>query len=142
MLHPTGVERGSNRRMTVRVLVVDDTDHVRRMLVEMLTLDGFQVVGEAVDGAHAVVLASEVDPDVIVMDLRMPQVDGIEATRRIKATRPEQVVILYTAYLDRAIEDQARDAGVTICLGKIEGLQQLERELSRLMLESAPDLGS
>lgn len=142
MLHPTGVERGSNRRMTVRVLVVDDTDHVRRMLVEMLTLDGFQVVGEAVDGAHAVVLASEVDPDVIVMDLRMPQVDGIEATRQIKATRPEQVVILYTAYLDRAIEDQARAAGVTICLGKIEGLQQLERELSRLTLEFAPDLGS
>lgn len=142
MLHPTGVERGSNRRMTVRVLVVDDTDHVRRMLVEMLTLDGFQVVGEAVDGAHAVILASEVDPDVIVMDLRMPRVDGIEATRQIKATRPEQVVILYTAYLDRAIEDQARDAGVTICLGKIEGLQQLERELSRLTLEFAPDLGS
>lgn len=128
--------------MTVSVLVVDDTDHVRRMLVEMLSLDGFDVVGAAVDGAQAIALANEVNPDVIVMDLRMPDVDGIEATRQIKAQRPEQVVILYTAYLDRAIEDEARAAGVTICLGKIEGLQQLERELSRLTMEFAPDLGS
>jgi two-component system, chemotaxis family, chemotaxis protein CheY len=127
--------------MTVRVLVVDDTDHVRRMLVEMLTLDGFDVVGEATDGAHAVHKASEVDPEVIVMDLRMPGVDGIEATRRIKAIRPDQVVILYTAYLDPVIEEQARQAGVTVCLGKIEGLQELERELSRLTMELAPDLG-
>lgn len=128
--------------MTVSVLVVDDTDHVRRMLVEMLKLDGFSVVGAAVDGADAIRMAAEVDPDVIVMDLRMPIVDGIEATRQIKSARPDQVVILYTAYLDRTIEDEARDAGVTICLGKIEGLQQLERELSRLTMEFAPDLGT
>jgi DNA-binding NarL/FixJ family response regulator len=127
--------------MTVRVLVVDDTDHVRRMLVEMLTLDGFEVVGEATDGEHAVHAAAEVNPQVIVMDLRMPGVDGIEATRRIKATRPDQVVILYTAYLDAVIEEEARRAGVTVCLGKIEGLQELERELSRLTMELAPDLG-
>ena len=54
--------------MTVSVLVVDDTDHVRRMLVQMLTLDGFAVVGAAVDGADAVVQAIELKPDVIVMD--------------------------------------------------------------------------
>lgn len=128
--------------MTVSVLVVDDTDHVRRMLVEMLKLDGFDVVGEAIDGSDAVRQATELRPDVIVMDLRMPVVDGIEATRQIKATRPDQVVIIYTAYLDHAIEKEAREAGVSMCLGKIEGLQQLERELSRLTMEFAPDLGS
>jgi response regulator NasT len=127
--------------MTVSVLVVDDTEHVRRMLVEMLKLDGFDVVGAGVDGADAVRLATELKPDVIVMDLRMPVVDGIEATRQIKVTLPQQVVILYTAYLDAAIEREAREAGVSICLGKIEGLQQLERELSRLTMELAPDLG-
>ncbi|MEO6715270.1 MAG: response regulator [Mycobacteriales bacterium] len=126
--------------MTVSVLVVDDTDHVRRMLVEMLRLDGFDVIGAAVDGADAVHLAGELNPDVIVMDLRMPNVDGIEATRRIKADRPGQVVIIYTAYLDSAIEQEAHEAGASMCLGKIEGLQQLERELSRLAMEFASDL--
>ena len=121
--------------MAVRVMVVDDTDHVRTMLVDMLRLDGFEVVGEASDGSDAAKIADETDPDVIVMDLRMPGVDGLEATRQIRANRPSQPVVLYTAYLDPHIEAEAKAAGVALCLGKIEGLPELERELSRLMLE-------
>jgi DNA-binding NarL/FixJ family response regulator len=118
----------------VRVLVVDDTEHVRRVVAEMLALDGFDVVGEAGDGEEAVRLAAELDPHVVVMDLRMPVLDGLEATRQIRAARPAQQVILYTAYLDATIEREAADAGVAVCLGKVEGLPRLERELSRLML--------
>ncbi|MDQ6650290.1 MAG: response regulator [Actinomycetota bacterium] len=128
--------------MGIRVLVVDDTDHVREMLVEMLALDGFEVVGSAADGESCTELAVRTDPHVVVMDLRLRApagIDGLETTRRLRAQRPDQHVILYTAYLDAAIEAEARAAGVALCLGKMEGIPQLERELSRLTLEMAHD---
>ena len=119
---------------SVRVLVVDDTEHVRRFVAELLELDGFDVVGTAADGAEAVTQAIALDPHVIVMDLRMPGVDGLEATRRVREARPGQPVILYTAYLDAPVEAEAAEAGVALCLGKVDGLPRLERELSRLTL--------
>jgi response regulator NasT len=114
-------------------MVVDDTDHVRNMLVDMLELDGFNVVGQAASGDDAVGVCEECDPDVIVMDYKMPGMDGLTSARAIRASRPAQAIILYTAYLDEGLEAQAKDAGVAVCVGKVEGLNQLERHITELV---------
>ena len=121
-----------NNGLDVRVLVVDDTDHVRKMLAEMLELDGFVVVGQAGSGVEAVNLSGSTDPDVIVMDYKMPEMDGLEAAKNIRSSRPNQAIVLYTAYLDSELERQAKEAGVAMCVGKIEGLNQLERHITEL----------
>jgi two-component system, chemotaxis family, chemotaxis protein CheY len=114
------------------VMVVDDTDHMRKMLRSMLEIDGFDVAGEAATGEEALATIGTVDPDVVVLDYMMPGIDGLETARRIRAARPEQVIILYTAFLDPKVEAAAKEAGVDLCLAKVEGLDSLEREISRL----------
>ena len=131
-MSPSGVDKRS-----VRVLVVDDTDHVRNMLVDMLELDGFDVVGQAASGDEAVKVADDAGPDVIVMDYKMPGMDGLTAARAIRERRTDQAIILYTAYLDPTIEAEAKAAGVALCIGKVEGLNQLERHITELCRDLA-----
>ena len=118
----------------VRVLVADDTAHVRRVVADMLALDGFEIVGQAADGLEAVRMTLDLAPHIVVMDLHMPVLDGLEATRRLREERPGQQVVVYTAYLDDAVRAAAAEAGAAACLGKVEGLPRLESELSRLTL--------
>jgi DNA-binding NarL/FixJ family response regulator len=88
----------------VRVLVVDDQELVRAGFTAILSREGIDVVGEAADGLEAVARATELSPDVVLMDVRMPRLDGIEATRRVLAARPEtRVVVLTTFDLDEYV---------------------------------------
>lgn len=121
--------------MSLRLLIVDDTEHVRTMLVDILGLHGFEIAGEATDGLDAVRKAIEVDPDVVVMDLKMPEMDGLEATRHIREGRPDQQVILYSAYIDEDVEERAREAGVLVCIPKMSGVEALAREISAVALD-------
>ena len=98
--------------MTIRILLADDHDVVRRGLTALLDgTDGFAVVGAAADGEEAIALAGEHQPDVVLMDLSMPGVDGIEATRRLMAEQPESRVVVLTSFSDRERILDALDAG-------------------------------
>ncbi len=116
----------------IRVMVVDDTAHVLQMLSTMLSLDGFEVVASAPGGQAAVDGVDGADPDVVVMDYRMPGMDGLTAARLIRDRRPGQIVVLYTAFIDDDLQRRADETGVALCLGKVDGLASLEREISRL----------
>jgi CheY-like chemotaxis protein len=117
---------------TIRVMVVDDTDHVRRMLTSMLSLDGYEVVGEVASGPAALEAVDAADPDIVVIDYKMPGMDGLDTARGIRRRRQDQVMILYTAYIDEALERAAAEAGISLCIGKVDGLSSLEREINRL----------
>ena len=85
--------------LTIRVLIVDDHTIVRKGIRALLTeIAGIEVVGEAADGQEAIVHATRLCPDVILMDLAMPLLDGIEATRQIKALQPESRILVMTSF--------------------------------------------
>jgi DNA-binding NarL/FixJ family response regulator len=94
-----------------RVLVVDDHHMLREAPVELLDQAGFDVAGEAADGADAVALAKQLAPDVVLMDLRMPVMGGLDATRLIRDACPATQVVLLTAFESPALQQQAEEAG-------------------------------
>ena len=96
----------------IRVLVVDDHPAVRSSLAAFIdAADGLQVVGEAADGQQAIDMAERLLPQVVLMDVRMPVLDGIEATRRLKAVSGGPEVVLISAYEQDELEHAGRDAG-------------------------------
>jgi len=109
----------------VRILVVDDHQMLREALVGMLELSGFEVVGAVADGADATSLATELVPDVILMDLSMPDLSGIDAMKVIHQTKPDLPVVILTAHADPGVEREAREAGASGFLAKGIGLDDL-----------------
>lgn len=133
---------------TRRVLVAEDESLIRLDLIEMLREEGFDVVGEAADGATAVRLAEELRPDLVVMDVKMPVLDGISAAEQIVGQRIAPVLIL-TAFSQRDLVERARDAGaiayvvkpftkndlvpaIEMALSRGEEITQLEAEVADL----------
>jgi DNA-binding NarL/FixJ family response regulator len=117
----------------VRVLLADDQRVVREGLALILDLlDDVAVVGTAVDGDQAVEMAERLSPDVVLMDLRMPRCDGIEATRRLAASKPKIGVIALTTYADDASVLGALRAGARGYLTKDASAEQIGAAIARV----------
>jgi DNA-binding NarL/FixJ family response regulator len=110
----------------IRVLIVDDQALVREGLVTLLGLiPGLEVAGTARDGEEAVGLSAELRPDVVLMDLRMPRLDGVEATRRLAASAPAIRVVVLTTYADDESIFAALQAGAYGYLTKDSGAEAI-----------------
>ncbi len=103
----------------IRVLAVDDDENVRSVMELVLTIyDDMQIVGTAANGAEAVKMAAEKHPDVILMDVKMPVMDGITATRLIRERYPGVHVVMLSTYGDKELVRKAMGAGASAYLSK------------------------
>lgn len=136
---------GPITKTQVRVVIADDDPIIRMDLREMLTDLNYQVVGEAADGKNAVALARDLKPELVIMDIRMPEMDGIEAARTLTQESVAPVLLL-TAYSEPELVQRAMQAGVVgylvkpfreaqlgpaieVTLGRFREFQQLHKEL-------------
>jgi len=113
----TGSSTEKPARAPRRVLIAEDEALIRMDLVEMLRDEGYDVVGEASDGQEAVDLAEKLRPDLVIMDVKMPRRDGIDAAAEIAGKRIAPILIL-TAFSQRDLVEKARDAGAVAYLVK------------------------
>ena len=100
-----------------RVVIAEDEALIRMDLAEMLAEEGYDVVGQAADGEQAIALAESLAPDLVILDVKMPRLDGIAAAQRIAEQRIAPVVML-TAFSQRELVERARDAGAMAYLVK------------------------
>jgi NarL family two-component system response regulator LiaR len=120
-------QRGIMAELTpIRVILVDDHDMVRRGLAVFLqAFDDFQLVGEAANGVEALRLCAERQPDVVLMDLMMPEMDGVTAIRAIRRSHPQIHVIALTSFLDNRLVGEALQAGAIGYLLKNVSIDEL-----------------
>jgi len=108
------------------ILIVDDHPAIRRALrLAFERQPGFTVCGEAEDGFDAIGKAQKLSPDLIVLDLRMPVMDGLEAARELKRLFPQIPLMMLTCYHSSAAEREAKASGVAAVFSKPEGMQNL-----------------
>src|SRR3954469_6597836 len=125
-------------RDAVRVVVVDDHALVRAGIAALLSSNGIDVVGQAADGEEAIAVVGALGPDLVLMDLSMPRLDGTAATRRIHERHPEVRIVVLTSYVDRTDVLAALDAGAVGYLLKDARPQELLSGVRAAMNDGAP----
>lgn len=113
-------------RAVTRVLICDDVAELRLLLrIGLNDCDGVDVVAEAANGAEAVELVSRAAPDVVLLDLTMPVMSGLEALPLLRQRAPETKVVVYSGFITRAVEERALALGAHRCVSKEEGVREV-----------------
>src|SRR6478672_4629718 len=107
------------------VLIVDDSSAIRRCLREALTARKWQICGEAVNGQDAIEKARRLKPDLVVLDLSMPVMNGLQAARELKSLLPAVPLVMFTSFETPHLKQEALDAGITRVVSKSEPVQML-----------------
>lgn len=117
-----------------KVLIVDDNAYIRQSVRRTIEHDlEWQVCGEAANGAEGVSAATQMKPDIIVLDLSMPVMNGIEAARQLKRLMPKTRLLMFTSFVTPTLEDAARDVGIEAFVAKGDGATVLLQSLRRLV---------
>jgi DNA-binding NarL/FixJ family response regulator len=120
--------------MTSRILITDDHPAIRQMLRLLVEAQkGWEVCGEAQNGQEAVAKAAELKPDLIIMDLAMPVMDGMRASREISATMPGVSILMHTQHSSPELALEARKVGIRRVVGKGEGGDKLRGAIGALL---------
>jgi DNA-binding NarL/FixJ family response regulator len=120
------------------VVIVDDNDAMRQALRRLFkAAGGFKVCGEACNGSEAIELVQDLNPDVVVLDLCMPGMNGLETARELKNVRPLAQIILYSMNAEEILENQASAAGVSALVSKAEGIKSFITKARRVLNRSA-----
>jgi DNA-binding NarL/FixJ family response regulator len=132
-------ERGAQTNLLRRVLIADDHALIRDGFRRMLDYEkDFEVIGEASDGREAVELCRRLEPDLVLMDVRMPEMDGLEATRAIKANQPEVSVLVITTYENADYLLEAIKAGAAGYILKDVSSERLVNSMRRVLAGEWP----
>lgn len=125
--------RPAEHTRTIRVLIVDDEPDLRMLLRTMLSIDQrFEIAGEATNGGEGLELFRALRPDVLILDQRMPVLEGLQVAERVLADHPDQTVILMSAFLNDAIIEEATALGIQSVIGK-QNLADIGDKILRLV---------
>ncbi len=133
LLHFGAEGSGDGMGPSRTVLIVDDSAEIRRELCEEFTRSGFIVCAEAENGCQAIEMAREYRPDLIILDLSMPLMNGLQAAPELRKIAPETAILLYTAFADAVSASDLKANGVDLTLSKSEPLEALIATAERLV---------
>lgn len=120
------------------VLLVDDNSLLRHSLRRLLESAGFEVCGDAEDGLHAIEQTAALHPDLIILDYALPKMNGLEAAGRLRRLNPRLPIILFTLFATTALEELAKDAGISAVVGKTQPLSVLVGKAKALVAQNRP----